>query len=166
MPNLNTKGVKYNILNRETDRSFWILSIIWSGAFILFFIIIPGTQEILQIKNIKNLTEPAIIQKVNIFILWLFAIIIAEPKRCLYLWAQNQDFERVVISKSELFTNILSDDCEFLGYIYRPIKNNCISKSCIKVPLTNVEYGQIVAHLEKDKEHEEKCMNPDVTIEK
>jgi len=67
MPNLNTKGMKYNILNQETDRSFWILSIIWSGAFILFFIIIPSTQKILQIKNIKNLTEPAIIQKVSIF---------------------------------------------------------------------------------------------------
>ena len=89
-----------------------------------------------------------------------------EPKCYLYLWAQNRDFERVMISKSELFTNILSDDCEFLGYVYRPIENNCISKSCIKVPLTNEEYEQIVVHLEKDKEHEEKCMNPDVTIKK
>lgn len=158
--------MKYNILNRETDRSFWILSIIWSGAFILFFIIIPGTQKILQIKNIKNLTEPAIIQKVSIFILWLFAIIIAEPKRCLYIWMQNQNLEKVSISKSELFANILYDNCKFIGYVYRPIENNYIFKSCIKVPLTNEEYNKIAEYLEQDKNHEEKCMNPDVTIEK
>lgn len=166
MPNLNTKGTKYNILNRETDRSLWILSIIWSGAFILFFIIIPGTQKILQIKNIKNLTEPAIIQKVSIFILWLFAIIIAEPKRCLYLWIQNQNLEKVSISKSELFANILYDNCKFIGYVYRPIENNYIFKSCIKVPLTNEEYNKIVEYLKQDENHEEKCINPDVTIEK
>ena len=69
-----------------------------------------------------------------------------------------------MISKSELFTNILSDDCEFLGYVYRPIENNCISKSCIKVPLTNEEYEKIIAYLNDDEKHEEKCMNPDVTI--
>ena len=166
MPNLNTKNLKYNILNREADHSYWILSTIVSGIFVLFLAVIPGTQEILQIKNIKNLIEPAIIQPVSIFVLWLLVIINTEPKCCLYLWAQNRDFERVVISKSELFTNILSDDCEFLGYVYRPIENNCISKSCIKVPLTNEEYEQIVMHLEKDKEHEKKCMNPDVTVKK
>ena len=164
MPNLNTKNLKYNILNREADHSYWTLSTIVSGIFVLFLVVIPGTQEILQIKNIKNLTEPAIIQNVSIFILWIFMVIVTEPKRCLYLWMQNRDLERVMISKSELFTNILSDDCEFLGYVYRPIENNCISKSCIKVPLTNEEYEQIVVHLEKDKKHEEKCMNPDVTI--
>lgn len=164
MPNLNTKNLKYNILNREADHSYWILSIIVSGIFVLFFAVIPSTQEILQIKNIKNLIEPAIIQPVSIFVLWLLVMINTEPKCCLYLWAQNRDFERVMISKSELFTNILSDDCEFLGYVYRPIENNYIFKSCIKVPLTNEEYNKIVEYLEQDKNHEEKCMNPDVTI--
>ena len=154
MPNLNTKNLKYNILNREADHSYWILSTIISGIFVLFLAVITSTQEILQIKNIKNLIEPAIIQPVSIFVIWLLVMISTEPKYCLYLWAQNRDFERVMISKSELFTNILSDDCEFLGYVYRPIENNCISKSCIKVPLTNEEFEQIVMHLEKDKEHE------------
>lgn len=67
MPNLNTKNLKYNILNREADHSYWILSTIVSGIFVLFLAVIPGTQEILQIKNIKNLIEPAIIQPVSIF---------------------------------------------------------------------------------------------------
>ena len=69
MPNLNTKNLKYNILNREADHSYWILSTIVSGIFVLFLAVIPGTQEILQIKNIKNLIEPAIIQPVGIFVI-------------------------------------------------------------------------------------------------
>jgi hypothetical protein len=77
---------------------------------------------------------------------------------------QNQNLEKVSISKSELFANILYDNCKFIGYVYRPIKNNYIFKSCIKVPLTNEEYEKIIAYLDDDEKHEEKCMNPDVTI--
>ena len=57
MPNLNTKNLKYNILNRETDHSYWILSTIVSGIFMLFLAVILGTQEILQIKKYKKLNR-------------------------------------------------------------------------------------------------------------
>lgn len=166
MTSFNTKGMKYNILNQEINRSLWIMSIILGSVFMLFLVIIPGTQEILQIKNIKSLTEPAIIQNVSIFILWIFIMIVTEPKRCLYLWSQNQNLEKITISKSELFTNILSNHCKFIGYVYQPIKNDCVFKSCIKVPLTDKEYNKIIEHLKPDEKHEKKCMNPDVTIEK
>lgn len=103
---------------------------------------------------------------ISVISLFLIATCLIETKPYLYLWAHNQNSGHITTAKSEVMKNILSNDCEFIGFIFTPIENKRISKICIKVPLTKAEYKKIIAYLKQDEDHDKKCMNPDVTIEK
>ena len=103
---------------------------------------------------------------ISVISLFLIATCLIETKPYLYLWAHNQNSEHITISKSEVMKNILSNDYKFIGFIFAPIENKRISKICIKIPLTNKKYEKIIMYLDSDKKREEKCMNPDITIEK
>lgn len=123
---------------------------------------------IIPIKNLEDLIPKHFINsaKFIISVVASFTIMfLIEIKPRLYLWTHRQNSEHFTVSKSEILANILSNDCHFAGYVYRPISNENIHKTCIKVPITDKEYEKIIAYLEDDEKHEKKCMNPDVTVE-
>ena len=171
MTTLNTKGMKYNVLPRcyiFSEHPIGLTTYATMGIFLFFLILLPSISEIVSIKNLKDLTQkPPIMPIIKIVLTpYLFCTIgkSAKIEPYLYLWTHQQNSEQFAISKSEIITNILSDNCQFMGYIYTPTSNRNIHKTCIKIPLTNIEYDKIFAHLRNNREHEEKCMNPDVTI--
>ena len=171
MTTLNTKGMKYNVLPRchiFSEHPIRLTTYVTMGIFLFFLILLPSMSEIVSIKNLKDLTQkPPIMPIIKIVLTpYLFYTIgkSAKIKPYLYLWTHQQNSEQFAISKSEIITNILSDNCQFMGYIYTPTPNRDIHKTCIKIPLTDIEYDKIFAHLRNNRKHEEKCMNPDVTI--
>lgn len=158
MSTLNTKGMSYHILRTENfiERHTVCTLAITLFLFLTFPLILP--------KSMDN--EIQKILTISVISLFLIATCLIETKPYLYLWAHNQNSGHITISKSEVMKNILSNDCKFIGSIFTPIENKRISKTCIKIPLTNEEYEKIIVYLEGDKKREEKCMNPDITIEK
>lgn len=167
MSTLNTKGMTYNVLQQEyiLFQDPHIATVyIFAGVFLFFFALIPCMQEITPIKSLKDLIQKPLITAIIIPTLYFVFGILVKITPHLYLWTHQQNSEHFTVSKSEILANILSNDCHFAGYVYRPINNENIHKTCIKVPLTDKEYEKIIAYLDDGKKHEEKCMNPDVTI--
>ena len=170
MSTLNTKGMTYNVLKQQNPifKNPTLLTVcVCISTCLIFYVLFPIIEMIIPIKNSgdlipKNLNNST---KFIISVVASFAIMfLIKIKPRLYLWTARQNSEHFTISKSEILANILSDNCHFAGYVYRPINNENIHKTCIKIPLTNIEYDKIFAHLRNNREHEEKCMNPDVTI--
>ena len=170
MTTLNTKGMKYNILKQQNpiiENPPLLTVCICTSTCLIFYVLFPIIEMIMPIKNLEDLIPKNLINptKFIISVVASFAIMfLIEIKPRLYLWTHRQNSEHFTVSKSEIMTNILSNNCHFVGYVYMPINNEDIHKTCIKVPLTNEEYEKIIAYLDDDEKHEEKCMNPDVTI--
>lgn len=170
MSTLNTKGMTYNVLKQQNpifENPTLLTVCICISTCLIFYVLFPIIEMIMPIKNLGNLIPKNLNNstKFIISIVASFAIMfLIKIKPRLYLWTHRQNSEHFTISKSEIMINILSNNCHFVGYVYMPINNENIHKTCIKVPLTNEEYEKIIAYLEDDEKHEEKCMNPDVTI--
>lgn len=162
----------YNVLKQQNPifKSPTLLTVcVCISTCLIFCVLFPIIEMIMPIKNSgdlipKNLTNST---KFIISVAASFAIMfLIKIKPLLYLWTAQQNSKHFTVSKSEILANILSNNCHFVGYVYTPINNENIHKTCINVPLTNEEYEKIIAHLNDDEKHKEKCMNPDVTIEK
>lgn len=170
MTTLNTKGMKYNVLKQRYlifDNPTALTVCACTSTCLIFYVLFPIIEMIIPIKNLGDLIPKHFINstKFIISVVASFTIMfLIEIKPRLYLWTHRQNSEHFTVSKSEILTNILSNNCHFVGYVYMPINNEDIHKTCIKVPLTNEEYEKIIAYLDDDEKHEEKCMNPDVTI--
>lgn len=170
MSTLNTKGMTYNVLKQQNpiiENPTLLTTCICINTCLIFYVLFPIIEMIMPIKNLGDLIPKNLINstKFIISIVASFAIMfLIKIKPRLYLWTHRQNSEHFTVSKSEILANILSNNCHFAGYVYMPINNEDIHKTCIKVPLTNEEYEKIIAYLDDDEKHEEKCMNPDVTI--
>ena len=162
--------MKYNVLKQRYlifDNPTSLTVCVCISTCLIFYILFPIIEMITPIKNLGDLIPKHLINSTKFIISVVASFVIMfliEIKPHLYLWTAQQNSEHFTISKSEILANILSNDCHFAGYVYCPINNKNIHKTCIKVPLTNEEYKKIIAYLEDDEKHEEKCMNPDVTI--
>ena len=171
MTTLNTKGIKYNVLKQRYiifDNPTSLTVYVCISTCLIFYVLFPIIEMIMPIKNLEDLIPKNLINstKFIISVIASFAsMFLIKIKPHLYLWTHQQNSEHFTISKSEIMTNILSNNCHFIGYVYMPINNENIHKTCIKVPLTNEEYEKIIAYLNDDERHKEKCMNPNVTIE-
>lgn len=170
MTTLNTKGMKYNVLKQRYpifDNPTSLTVCVCISTCLIFYVLFPIIEMIMPIKNLEDLIPKNLINSTKFIISVIASVAIVfliEIKPRLYLWTHQQNSEHFTVSKSEIMTNILSNNCHFVGYVYMPINNKDIHKTCIGVPLTNEEYEKIIAYLDDDEKHEEKCMNPDVTI--
>ena len=137
--------MSYHILRTENfiERHTVCTLAITLFLFLTFPLILP--------KSMDN--EIQKILTISVISLFLIATYLIETKPYLYLWAHNQNSGHITTSKSEVMKNILSNDCKFIGFIFTPIENKRISKTCIKVPLTNEKYEKIIVYLEGDEEH-------------
>ena len=162
----------YNVLKQQNlirENPTVLTVCICISTCLIFYVLFPIIEMIMPIKNLEDLIPKHFINSTKFIssVVASFTIMfLTKIKPHLYLWTHRQNSEHFTVSKSEILANILSNDCHFAGYVYMPINNENIHKTCIKVPLTNKEYEKIIAYLESDEKHEEKGMNPDVTVEK
>lgn len=136
----------YNVLKQQNPifENLPLLTVcICISTCLIFYVLFPIIEMIIPIKNLgdsipKDLTSHT---KFIISVVASFAIMfLIKIKPRLYLWTARQNSEHFTVSKSEIMTNILSNNCHFVGYVYMPISNEDIHKTCIEIPLTNEEY--------------------------
>lgn len=78
----------------------------------------------------------------------------------IYLWAPMQNVEDLIISKEELISNILSNQCRFDGFVELSYENQNSAKSHIVIPISKEEYAKITEHIDKMRLEQKKRMNP------
>lgn len=82
------------------------------------------------------------------------------PDSAIYLWASMQNVEDLVVSKEELISNILSNQCRFDGFTELTYENKNPAKSRIVIPISKEEYAKITEHVDKMQLEQKKRMNP------
>ena len=124
MKELNTKGLKYNIL-RVYERFNWKLipTLIACTTFLTTYMGIAycigyGTMDLTP-KDTLGLNQLtwfliAIVSGLISYITINTQTVI--PDSAIYLWAPMQSVEDLVVSKEELISNILSNECRFDGF--------------------------------------------------
>lgn len=60
-----------------------------------------------------------------------------------------QNVEDLVVSKEELISNILSNECRFDGFVELSYENQNPAKSRIVIPISKEEYAKITEHIDK-----------------
>ena len=168
MKELNTKGLKYNILKSyEVFNSKPIPTLI---AGITLITMSMGLVYCIE-YSIENLT-PKDAFGLN-HLAWFLIMVISGPiyfitintqtvmkPSAIYLWAPMQNVEDLVVSKEELISNILSNQCRFDGFVELSYENQNPAKSRIVIPISKEEYAKITEHIDKMQLEQKKHMNP------
>lgn len=168
MKELNTKNLKYNILKVYEHFSTKPIPNIIAG--ITLTTMVAGIVYSIE-YNTENLT-PKDTLGLNQLTWCLIAIISAiiliitintqtvMPGSAIYLWAPMQNVEDLVVSKEELISNILSNECRFDGFVELSYENQNPAKSRIVIPISKEEYAKITEHINKMQLEQKKHMNP------
>ena len=168
MKELNTKNLKYNIL-----KSYEVFN--WKPiptliASITLLIAVAGLTCCIEYST-ENLTPKDVFGLSHLA--WFLIMVISGPicyitvntqtvmkPSAIYLWAPMQNVEDLIVSKEELISNILSNECHFDGFVELSYENQNPAKSRIVIPINNEEYAKITEHIDKMRLEQKKRMNP------
>ena len=168
MKELNTKNLKYNIL-----KSYEVFN--WKPiptliASITLLIAVAGLVYCMEYST-ENLTPKDAFGLSRLA--WFLIMVISGPicyitvntqtvmkPSAIYLWAPMQNVEDLIVSKEELISNILSNECHFDGFVELSYENQNPAKSRTVIPISNEEYAKITEHINKMRLEQKKHMNP------
>lgn len=168
MKELNTKNLKYNILQVYKRFNWKLIPTLIAG--ITLMTMSMGITYCIS-YNTSNLT-PNDAFGLNQLTWFLITVVSAVtffitintqtvmPDSAIHLWAPMQNVEDLVVSKEELISNILSNECRFDGFIELTYENKNPAKSRIVIPISKEEYAKITEHIDKMQLEQKKRMNP------
>lgn len=163
MPNLNTKNLKYNILTVYARFNWELIPTLIAGITLL----IASIGLAYSCSDLKD--EVFSFSKFTWFLITIVSGLISYitintqtvmPDSAIYLWAPMQNVEDLVVSKEELISNILSNQCRFDGFTELTYENKNPAKSRIIIPINKEEYAKITEHIDKMRLEQKKHMNP------
>ena len=168
MKELDTKNLKYNILESYEVFNWKLIPTLISGITLITmsmgiaYCITHSTSDLTP-KNAFGLNHFA----------WFLIMVISGPicyitvstqtvmkPSAIYLWAPMQNVEDLIVSKEELISNILSNQCHFDGFVEVSYENQNPAKSRIVIPISKEEYAKITEHIDKMRLEQKKRMNP------
>ena len=163
MKELNTKNLKYNILTVYARFNWKLIPTLIAGITLL----IASIGLAYSCSDLKDE-----VFGFNKFAWFLIAIVFGLisyitintqtviPDSAIYLWAPMQSVEDLVVSKEELISNILSNQCRFDVFTELTYENKNPAKSRIVIPISKEEYAKITEHINKMQLEQKKHMNP------
>ena len=163
MKELNTKNLKYNILTVYERFNWKLIPTLITGITLL----IASIGLAYSCSDLKD--EVFGFSKFTWFLIAIVSGLISYitintqtviPNSAIYLWAPMQNVEDLVVSKEELISNILSNECRFDGFIELSYENQNPAKSRIVIPISKEEYAKITEHINKMQLEQKKHMNP------
>lgn len=168
MPNLNTKNLKYNILESYEVFNWELIPTLIAGITLITTSMgiagyITYNTGNLTTKDAFGLNPLAwcliAIVSTTFLIITVNTQTVMKPS-AIYLWAPMQNVEDLVVSKEELISNILSNQCRFDGFVELSYENQNPAKSRIVIPISKEEYAKITEHIDKMQLEQKKHMNP------
>ena len=163
MKELNTKNLKYNILTVYERFNWELIPTLIAGITLL----IASIGLAYSCSDLKD--EVFGFSKFTWFLIAIVSGLISYitintqtvmPDSAIYLWASMQSVEDLVVSKEELISNILSNECRFDGFVELSYENQNPAKSRIVIPISKEEYAKITEHIDKMLLEQKKRMNP------
>ena len=167
MKELNTKNLKYNILTVYERFNWKLIPTLIAGITLL----IASIGLAYSCSDLKD--EVFSFSKFTWFLIAIVSGLISYitintqtviPDSAIYLWAPMQNVEDLVVSKEELISNILSNECRFDGFVELSYENQNPAKSRIVIPINKEEYIKITENIDKMQFEQKKRMNPKVHL--
>jgi hypothetical protein len=163
MKELNTKNLKYNILTVYERFNWKLIPTLIAGITLL----ITSIGLAYSCSDLKD--EVFGFSKSTWFLIAVVSSLISHitintqtviQDSAIYLWSPMQNVEDLVVSKEELISNILSNECRFDGFVKLSYENQNPAKSRTVIPISNEEYAKITEHINKMRLEQKKRMNP------
>ena len=168
MKELNTKNLKYNILKSYEVFNWKLIPTLIAGITLITmsmgiaYCITYSTGDLTpkDALGLNHLTWFLImVISAIILIITVTTQTVMKPS-AIYLWAPMQNVEDLVVSKEELISNILSNECRFDGFVELSYENQNPAKSRIVIPISKEEYAKITEYIDKMQLEQKKHMNP------